>query len=158
MAVIFIRLPSSIASGFGGLFIFFAFRRNGYFKIESRPDARLTLPKAKLKLSLGWFVLRVACGTAVDPRSARRRKINHASSITDFSFFNFFLFENEEPGSKTDEESLAVGQRGVPSLWIISENSNSEILVVVEDRRSRSVYEMIRPVQHRILYPIEVCK
>lgn len=157
MAVIFIRLPSSIASGFGGLFIFFAFRRNGYFKIESRPDARLTLPKAKLKLSLGWFVLRVACGTAVDPRSARRRKINHASSITDFSFF-FYSRKQRTRQTKTDEASLAVGQRGVPSLWIISENSNSEI-IVVEDRRSRSVYEMIRPVQHRILlYPIEVCK
>lgn len=132
MAVIFIRLPSSIASGFGGLFIFFAFRRNGYFKIESRPDARLTLPKAKLKLSLGWFVPRVTCGTAVDPRSARRRKINHASSI-------IFLFRK-----RFRKRDVSQCWSNVSSLWIISWiNSNRN-----DGRRSKS--EIARSVQSTI--------
>lgn len=142
MAVIFIRLPSSIASGFGGLFIFFAFRRNGYFKIESRPDARLTLPKAKLKLSLGWFVLRVACGTAVDPRSARRRKINHASSIRDFSFFLFSKTKNRDRVEDRRDRrgvSRCRAARSPVSIDNFVGNSNSEIVVVVgriEDREA----------------------
>lgn len=87
-----------------------------------------------------------------DARLITRRRLQ-------ISLFFFYSRKQRTRQTKTDEASLAVGQRGVPSLWIISENSNSEILVVVEDRRSRSVYEMIRPVQHRILlYPIEVCK
>lgn len=81
VAVILIRLPSSIASGFGGLFTFFAFSRNGYFKIESRPDARLTLPKAKLNSLRGRLCFK---SHVVRPMSAIRSKTTPTRVVPSF--------------------------------------------------------------------------
>lgn len=47
--------------GFWGSVHFFRLSRNGYFKIESRPDARLTLPRPNTMGLSGYLVPAVAC-------------------------------------------------------------------------------------------------
>lgn len=51
--------------GFWGSVHFFRLSRNGYFKIESRPDARLTLPRPN---SMVFGVLRARGRAPVSPR------------------------------------------------------------------------------------------
>lgn len=131
MAVILIRLPSSIASGFGGLFTFFAFRRNGYFKIESRSDARLTLPKVQLKVYSGFV------------RAKSRMRYGLASAIRTKTTRRLFTvsFENENPVA---ELFGALGVENVhgASWWniVFARNETSVSLL-----RTRAKYRKIIP-------------